>query len=166
MTAKRTVVVGVDGSSNSLAALRHAAVAAALRGAELVAVQAFERLDTGFEGTRTATAPEPGEMTIGIETRLRRRVVEVLAEVGGAARRVPYDVMGIVGPPGEVLVDRARGADLLVVGHRGRGAVASAVLGSVGLHCVLHATCPVTVVPAPPAADRAEPVAVAAEGRR
>ena len=33
-----------------------------------------------------------------------------------------------------------------MLGHRGRGAVRSALLGSVGLHCVLHATCPVTTV--------------------
>jgi nucleotide-binding universal stress UspA family protein len=45
-----------------------------------------------------------------------------------------------------VLVEASEGADLLVLGHRGRGALRSALLGSVGLHCVLHATCPVTVV--------------------
>jgi nucleotide-binding universal stress UspA family protein len=50
------------------------------------------------------------------------------------------------GTAGPVLTDAAKDAELLVIGHRGRGAVASAVLGSVGLHCVLHATCPVTVV--------------------
>ncbi|WP_214401450.1 universal stress protein [Pseudonocardia lacus] len=165
MTAQRTVVVGVDGSPNSLTAVRHAAAEAALRGAALVAVQAYERPETWFEGSRPITGPSAGEMTIGIETRLRRKVGEVLAEMGGAARQVPYDVMGIVGRPGAVLVDRSRGAELLVIGHRGRGAVASAVLGSVGLHCVLHATCPVTVVPLRPTADRSTPVVAAAAGR-
>jgi len=53
------------------------------------------------------------------------------------------------GRPTDELVDVARGADELVVGHRGRGAFGSVVLGSVGLGCVLHATCPVTVVPEP-----------------
>ena len=38
-------------------------------------------------------------------------------------------------------------ADLLVVGHRGRGGLRSVALGSVGLGCVLHAPCPVLVVP-------------------
>jgi hypothetical protein len=50
------------------------------------------------------------------------------------------------GHPAPVLIDQAKGADLLVVGHRGRGGFASALLGSVGLHCVLHGECPVTVV--------------------
>ena len=43
-------------------------------------------------------------------------------------------------------MDAADGAELLVIGHRGRGSVASVLLGSVGLYCVLHAQCPVTVV--------------------
>ena len=38
-------------------------------------------------------------------------------------------------------------ADLLVVGRSGHGAVTESLLGSVGLHCVLHAQSPVTVVP-------------------
>jgi hypothetical protein len=48
------------------------------------------------------------------------------------------------------------GADLLVVGHGGRGAPAGTVLGSAGLQCVLRASCPVTVVPASRAEGRAE----------
>jgi nucleotide-binding universal stress UspA family protein len=50
------------------------------------------------------------------------------------------------GHPAQVLLTAAQGADLLVLGHRGRGVVLSALLGSIGLQCVLHAPCPVTIV--------------------
>ena len=43
-------------------------------------------------------------------------------------------------------MSQSRDADLLVLGHRGRGALRSALLGSVGLQCVMHASVPVTVV--------------------
>jgi nucleotide-binding universal stress UspA family protein len=45
-----------------------------------------------------------------------------------------------------VLISQSRDADLLVVGHCERGALRSALLGSVGLQCVMHASVPVTVV--------------------
>ena len=54
-----------------------------------------------------------------------------------------------VGPAGAMLIDRARTADLLVVGSRGRGAFRGLLLGSVALHCAMHALCPVMVVHAP-----------------
>jgi nucleotide-binding universal stress UspA family protein len=71
------------------------------------------------------------------------------------------DVRVVPGSAGQVLLDQAADADLLVVGHRGRGGIASACLGSVGLQCVLHGACPVVVVrlTAAPAA-RAEVAAV------
>jgi nucleotide-binding universal stress UspA family protein len=61
---------------------------------------------------------------------------------------VAVDAIAAVGPTGKALVDAAGDAELLVLGHRGRGAIGSAVLGSVGLYCVMHATGPVTIVPA------------------
>ena len=73
-------------------------------------------------------------------------------QVGGRRRRqhadgaVPITVDAGAGAPGRVLVEAADGADLLGRGHRGRGAVRSAQLGSVGLYCVLHPPCPVTLV--------------------
>ena len=50
------------------------------------------------------------------------------------------------GNPAQALLDAARGADLLVVGNRGHGGFAAALLGSVAQHCVYHAGCPVVVI--------------------
>src|SRR5947199_261109 len=78
---------------------------------------------------------------------------------------VAVDVVAMHGgPPGRALVEAATGADLLVLGHRGHGALSSAVLGSVGLYCVLHATSPVTIVPAGWSASPAVPVPSVAAG--
>jgi nucleotide-binding universal stress UspA family protein len=80
-------------------------------------------------------------------------VDEVVAERRAAASPLPerhVEVIGAVGPPADVLVDASDGADLLVVGHRGRGDVHGRLTGPVALGCVLRGRCPVTVVPATP----------------
>jgi nucleotide-binding universal stress UspA family protein len=157
MSGQQRIVVGVDGSDHSREAVRYAIAEAARRGAEVLGVQAFEMPDTSWvEGFEVVVAPSPSEVTINIEARTRGMLRAMAEEIGGAARSVPVDAVAILGSPGRALLQQARDADLLVVGHRGRGAVASRVLGSVGLHVVLHSPCPVTVVPLAPVA---EPVA-------
>jgi len=46
-----------------------------------------------------------------------------------------------------VLLDTAKGADLLVVGSRGRGGFTGLLLGSVSHEVALHAPCPVVIIP-------------------
>jgi nucleotide-binding universal stress UspA family protein len=50
------------------------------------------------------------------------------------------------GHPAPVLIEESQHADLLVVGHRGHGAFTGMLVGSVSLHCVSNAACPVVVV--------------------
>jgi nucleotide-binding universal stress UspA family protein len=86
---------------------------------------------------------------------------QVRAEVRGAAEAMVREVLAerpagapvpdvrlevVEGAAQDVLVDTAAGADLLVVGSRGRGPVRGVLLGSVALHCAMHAPCPVMVV--------------------
>ncbi len=58
----------------------------------------------------------------------------------------PVTVVTVHGTAGEALVQRAAGAELLVVGSRSRNTLSGMLLGSVSLHSVVHAHCPVMVV--------------------
>lgn len=142
MDAKQ-VVVGVDGSDQSLEALAYASAEAARWGGSLRVVAAFE--STGMFGDRYGLPIPVSDQTIADRltedtTALVKKALESLAEPP------PTQVVVEVGRASAVLVAESERADLLVVGHRGHGGVTGAVLGSVALHCVSHARCPVTVV--------------------
>jgi nucleotide-binding universal stress UspA family protein len=72
-----------------------------------------------------------------------------LAALGEQADGVEIDRVVRMGQPALVLVEEARGADLLVVGSRGHGGFAGLLLGSVSHQCALHASCPVVIVHQP-----------------
>ena len=141
MSTQEKVVVGIDGSDGSRAALEFAMAEAARRGAAVRAVWAIP--ETGY-GMSPALV---GELGADLEKIGRQMVDDVVDGRDGALTDVPVEVWAVPGPAAAVLVDQAAEADLLVVGHRGRGGLRSAVLGSVGMQCVLHAPGPVTVVP-------------------
>ena len=142
-----TVVVGVDGSPESAAALAYALDDAARRGAWLRVVAAVRIPEYWNTAYRHGAPPPPPEFVQADRESAQRTIDEVVAAAGQRAAGVPLSLDVVTGVPSAVLVEASRDADQLVLGHRRRGRIASAVLGSVGLECVLHATCPVTIVP-------------------
>jgi nucleotide-binding universal stress UspA family protein len=73
-------------------------------------------------------------------------VADAIAEVSGPGEPVTIRATVAEGNPARVLLDASAGAELLVVGSCGHGGFTEALLGSVGQHCVHHATCPVAVI--------------------
>jgi nucleotide-binding universal stress UspA family protein len=131
-------------------ALKFALADAARRDAEIQVVSVVQSptyWPVGM-GMASSSAGTPATEVIlsEVEQEMKNIVAEVVAEVGESAAHIPVHVQTMWGAPAGVLIEQAHDADLLVVGHRGRGGFASALLGSVGMHCVLHATCPVTIV--------------------
>ena len=150
------VVVGLDGSPGGRAALVFALHDAARRGAAIEVVSAFDTAET-LAALCGTTMDSVGSSTTQIRDAVDRQSVgiveEACAELAGEfAQRPPVTVSAVGGGAAHALLQAAQGADLLVVGSRGRGGFASMVLGSVSMQCVLHAPCPVTVVH-PPAAE-------------
>lgn len=140
MTAQeKRIVVGVDGSEPSKAALRWAIRQARLTGCSVDAVTAWRYPST------YGLAPL-GDQAVDLESDASKALTAALNEVSGLEPDVPVCPHVSEGRAGEVLLRAAKGADLLVVGNRGHGEFASALLGSVSLYCVLHAHCPVLIL--------------------
>lgn len=133
------IVVGVDGSESSKAALRWAIGQAKLTGAVVDAVTAWH-IPPGY-----GLAPTPGDV-FDFGTNAKGILTEALAEVSTLAPDVTVRPQIAEGHAADVLLRAARGADLLVIGSRGHGGFTSALLGSVSLYCVIHARCPVLVM--------------------
>ena len=136
---ERRIVVGVDGSSSSKAALRWAIRQAKLTGCSVDAVTAW-RFPTGYGWGPIADG------AVDFQGDAKKTLTDALNEVSGLEPEVPVRPLVTEGHAAEVLLDVAKGADLLVVGSRGHGGFTSALLGSVSLYCVLHAHCAVLVL--------------------
>jgi len=152
-----TTVVGIDDSDAAPAVLRHAVLEASRRHGRVHAISTYEPPEGWSWAYGLDLQPELERIGEAALVHARGVVDRVLADLPRDLDPVPELELDVVaGRAGDVLVDSAAGADMLVVGHRGRGRLGSIVFGSVGLSCVLHAPCPVTVVPAvsddPPAA--------------
>ncbi|MEU8322503.1 universal stress protein [Nonomuraea sp. NPDC048881] len=138
------IMVGVDGSAPSDAALGWAADDAARTGAELHIVHALDR-----QPYSVGRFPDFGQWNNLLLA--ASRVLE-RAEAAVRARQpsVPVHAEIVEGTPAAVLQDQARRADELVIGNRGLGGFAGALLGSVTTQVAGQVRCPVVVVRADP----------------
>ncbi len=137
------IVVGVDGSPSSRAALRWAVRQAKFVNGTVDAVIAWEiPMVLQSYGWAPIYVEEEGEFKEDARKRIDALIGEVVTPADGQRVRS----LVIKGHPAEALMNAADGADLLVVGSSGRGGFAQALLGSVSQHCVHHAPCPVLIM--------------------
>jgi nucleotide-binding universal stress UspA family protein len=133
------VVVGIDGSDDSDAALRWALAEAEAHDGEVIAVFAWQ-----MPWVSNPAAFDRAELEQDGKDFLVNRVSLV-----APAPRVPLTSLVAEGDPAESLVMASRDADLLVLGARGRSTFLGATLGGVSVRCAAGAQCPVTLVKVP-----------------
>ena len=139
------IVAGIDGSESSASALRWAIGQAWLTGATVDAVIAWHYPDLATSGMAVGSM----EPTYGFFRENAEKIVADAISSVDPASDVPVSARVAQGHAAQVLLDASAGASLLVVGSRGHGGFAEALLGSVSQHCVQHALCPVVVVRGP-----------------
>ena len=138
------IVVGIDGSEASDAALAFALEEAKLRKLPLRLVCAWEIPAIEYAGA--AMVPTP-DLAQSAEREADATLVRAVGQLGSDPG-IHIETAAVHGHPAKVLVEQAAGATLLVVGTRGHGGLASLVLGSVSQAVAHHCTAPLVIVPA------------------
>ena len=141
MSEWKSVLVGVDGSPPSRAALRWAASEAEEHRCELVAVSAY----TPPMGPVGGGASAPRELPDPADD-ATTQLLKIITEELGENPPVKVQPRVISGNAAKVLIELSAEADLLVVGNRGHGGFIGLLLGSVSHQAVSHAQCTVSVV--------------------
>jgi nucleotide-binding universal stress UspA family protein len=132
------IVVGIDGSPPSLDALSWAARQAELTGSSLEVVMAWE-----WPASYGWAVPVPADFDP--EHDVRRTLDATIEPLHAAHPGLQIDGEVVEGHPAPILVERSKGAVLLVVGCRGHGEFVGMLIGSVSEYCAAHAHCPVLV---------------------
>jgi nucleotide-binding universal stress UspA family protein len=137
--SERRIVVGLDGSDSSNAALAWAVKQARYTGAAVEAV-------TAWEFGLTYGVPPTAAFDIDYAGIAADMAADAIAGVSSPGEPVKIRSKVAEGHPAQVLLEAAEGAELLVVGSRGRGGFTGALLGSTSQHCAQHASCPVVII--------------------
>jgi nucleotide-binding universal stress UspA family protein len=136
------IVVGIDGSTEAVQALRWAVREAARRGATVRAVAVYDRAVMDVYGANVLLHPFTGNPSRAFE-----HATTAVDTVRGDAGTVPVEPEAIEGDPGHVLCELGAAAALVVVGRHGTRPGPHR-LGSVASYVTHHCACPVVVVPA------------------
>jgi nucleotide-binding universal stress UspA family protein len=144
-TKRHGIIVGIDGSAESDAAVRWAAHDAAIRGLPLTVVhvespaaatwsQAPVLEESAGEQLAEGRSLLAHASTIARDAIADTAQVHITGELLSSATPVP------------TLVEQSKDAELIVVGSRGRGALSRSILGSVSAGLISHAHCPVALI--------------------
>jgi nucleotide-binding universal stress UspA family protein len=135
------IVVGVDGSESARDALAWALAEGRLRGDVVRVVCAWD-----FSPAAYGIGYAPPVSDESFKRAAEQAMDETLNALADSAKGIRVERAIVEGPAAHVLVEAAKGADLLVVGSRGHGNFAGMLLGSVSHQCALHAECPVVII--------------------
>jgi nucleotide-binding universal stress UspA family protein len=141
MSKVQKIVVGVDGSESSLAALRWALGEARLRNTEVELIHTWSL--TPMVDPMGFASYVPVEE---LNSAAKQITEEAMAKVAEFVGNVKITSRIARGPAASTLLEAAKDAQLLVVGRRGHGGFMGLLLGSVAEQVAHHATCPVVIV--------------------
>jgi nucleotide-binding universal stress UspA family protein len=133
------IVVGVDGSESAREALRWAVDEARRRNAVVEALYAWHQPFLGYA--------EMGEINISDFSREAQQILDAAVDAVDTTGFPLVERKLVTGGAAQALVEQAKGADLLVVGSRGRGGFTGLLLGSVSQQVAHHAPCAVVIIP-------------------
>lgn len=143
MGSKEVILVGTDGSTESLAAVKWASDRAVRTGARVHVICTYAL------ASYSAAALDGGYAMLDDEALKRGAQTVVNEAVEHAKKQGDIHVSSSIEPgdPAGVLVDMSKEVDMIVVGSRGGGGFADRLLGTVSSALPAHAKCPVVVVP-------------------
>jgi nucleotide-binding universal stress UspA family protein len=147
---RERLVVGLDGSPESLAALRWAIIEGRHRRADVEVVTCWYPPLVAEASGYQISFLTTDEYSASARRALDAALAAIASDVDEAAAE-GRSVTGrlLEGAPGPTLLTESKNATMVVVGRRGRGGLSRLLLGSVSRHVVDHAECPVVVVPRP-----------------
>jgi nucleotide-binding universal stress UspA family protein len=138
--AGKPIIVGTDGSEESMRAVEWAAREAALRGSPLRIVSVPQPLVSWHQPQGTRGAP-----AVGAHQSCACALSSAAERVAQLEPALALDTQLLSGRPARTLAETTAGASMLVIGSRGAGGLAAIVVGSVSRYAATHGLCPVVV---------------------